>query len=165
MITDAIFTGSFPLVRDMSLDFVKRRRPEPISAPSSSNPFASLQGGVPNTGEKINTQVDPVIASALKPVFEKLGGQTKLATIVGYAKAANLPAITYDSQYLDPTLCQEFMVAGRCSNPRCSFQHQSGAAVNAARRDEILAKLAPLFKFLLDTPINELRKCKQGNRT
>ena len=107
--------------------------------------------------------MDPVIAAALKPVFEKLGGRTKLATVVGYARAANLPDITYDSLYLDPALCQEFIMAGRCSNPWFLFQHQPGANINPTRRDEVLTKLAPLLRFLQETPLNKLCKQKRGN--
>ena len=92
--------------------------------------------------------MDPVIVAALKPVFEKLGGRTKLTTIVGYTRAANLPDITYDSLYLDPALCQEFVMASRCSNPWCSFQHQLGANINPTCHDEVLTKLTPLLKFL-----------------
>ena len=66
LVTDAIFTGSFLLVRDMSLDLVKRRQPDPIAAPSSVNPLVPSQVTHQNSSEKINTQVDPVIA-ALKP--------------------------------------------------------------------------------------------------
>ena len=39
LITDAIFSGSFPLVRDMSLELVKRRHPKVLVTPIAPSPF------------------------------------------------------------------------------------------------------------------------------
>ena len=134
----------------MSLELMKHCCPELHEMPAVPNPFVSAPS-VQGSTETINSQVDPIIAAALKPVFEKLGGRTKLDTIVGYARAANLPDITYDSLYLDPALCQEFTVAGCCSNPCCAFQHQPGTRINPTHCDEVLNKLAPLLRFLQET--------------
>jgi hypothetical protein len=121
--------------------------------PQVANPFQALS----------NPHVHPKIRNAVWPALEKNGARSTLRTLLNFGPAAG-SQVKFAGVIINDAQCQEFVVAGRCADRRCSRKHDPSYTPTVDQVDKFIGKITPIITYVLANDNAALDRVKKRMR-
>jgi hypothetical protein len=110
-----------------------------------------------------NPNVHPKIQSGIWLALDKFGGRTTLRSLMNYGPAAGSTE-KFLGTIISDAHCQEFVVAGKCSDRRCNRKHDASYTPREDQIETFLSKVKPIAAYVLAHDIASLERVKKRMR-
>jgi hypothetical protein len=165
-IIHCISSGHFPPQIDMPIQLIKLGGLPPPDVPHFARLNEAMQSPpqvANNSQTRSNPNVHLKIRHGVWPALEKNGPRSTLRTLMNFGPAAG-SKVTFVSTIISDAHCQEFVVAGKCTDRRCSRLHDPNYTPDEARVDKFLEKIKPIVAYVLANDNAALDKAKKRLR-
>ena len=161
-----ISSGHFPAQVDMPIQLIKLGGlpPPGIQHFGGANEAFHAPPQVANTPQiRSNPNFHPKIRNAVWPALEKNGARSTLRTLLNFGPAAG-SQVKYAGVIINDAQCQEFVVAGRCADRRCSRKHDPSYTPTPDQVDKFIGKITPILTYVLANDNAALDRVKKRMR-